>query len=61
MLISELLFWVFIAFAGIQFMFYLLVMIALGGYKSKRNQEAPNIDGISVVISSKMNLRISKN
>lgn len=51
----EIIFWVFVASAGIQFLFYLIVIIALSVYK-KPDQKAEEIPGVSVVISAKNEL-----
>jgi cellulose synthase/poly-beta-1,6-N-acetylglucosamine synthase-like glycosyltransferase len=48
----EIIFWVFLASAGIQFLFYTLVTIALAAYK-KPDQNAQEIPGISIIISAK--------
>jgi len=48
----EILFWVFIASASIQFLFYLLFIISISIYE-KPNKTSYKIPGISVVISSK--------
>ena len=51
----HILFWVFVACASIQFLFYSLVAIALLAYKRKSDPKA-NPSGISVIISSKNEL-----
>lgn len=48
----EIIFWVFIASAGIQFLFYTIVTIALSVYK-RPDQNVEEIPGISIVISAK--------
>lgn len=48
----EILFWVFVSSAGIQFFFYFLVALALVSYRKPTN-ETPDIPGISIVISAK--------
>ncbi|MCK5208121.1 MAG: glycosyltransferase [Cyclobacteriaceae bacterium] len=51
----EILFCVFVASAGIQFLFYTLVLIALSVYK-KPDQNSQEIPGVSIVISAKNEL-----
>ncbi len=51
----EVLFWVFISSAGIQFTFFVLVSIALSAYKKPINS-AYKIPGISIIISAKNEL-----
>lgn len=52
----EVIFWVFVASAGIQFLFFSIVTIALIAYK-KPDQNSQELPGISVVISAKNELK----
>ena len=52
---SEILFWVFVASTGIQFLFYTLVSIALYVYE-KPGQNSAEIPGVSIVICAKNEL-----
>ena len=52
----EIIFWVFVASAGIQFLFYAIVSIVLSAYKKPTQNTKDIIPGVSVVISAKNEL-----